>query len=175
MLLSVLSCVLLAQDLDVALRPGQSRGLTLLDQVEDSEERKAFQVLYREQDPLARRTRVTEFLKKFPASWLLAQVYEAGARASFGLTDYPTGLYYARESLKLYSENPLLTGRCPSAQSTRPTRCWAQLQHRQSDSLRILETPMPEAAFVSPAIVRNGITGVALAWPKCSVRLSLRQ
>jgi hypothetical protein len=132
MLLALFSCVLLAQDLDVALRRGQSRGLTLLDQVEDSEERKAFQLLYREADPLARRTRVTEFLKKFPASWLLAQVYEAGARASFDLTDYPTGLYYARESLRLYPENPLLTGTLAAVLANRGETQAARLKAKET-------------------------------------------
>lgn len=98
--------VLLAQDLDIAV----TRGGTLLDQVEDAGERKSFQALYRERDPLARRTKVSQFLQRYPASWLLAQVYEAGARASFDLHDDATGLYYARESLRLYPENPLLTG-----------------------------------------------------------------
>jgi predicted CXXCH cytochrome family protein len=104
-------CLILAgQDLDVALKQGSRRGLTILEQVNNAEERKAFEALYREVQPVAKRTRVSEFLKNFPQSWLLAQVYEAGARASFELSDAATGLYYARESLKLYPENPLLTG-----------------------------------------------------------------
>lgn len=137
MLLNLLSCVLLAQDLDVALRSGQSRRITLLDQVENAEERKAFQILYRELDPVARRTRVSEFLKKFPASWLLAQVYEAGARASFDLTDYPTGLYYAQESLRLYPENPLLTGTLAAVLANRGEKLAAK--HKARETLETLD------------------------------------
>lgn len=136
MLLYILSCVLLAQDLDVAPRRGQSRGqspgLTLLDQVEDPAERKAFQLLYREADPVARRTLVSEFLKNFPASWLLAQVYEAGARASFDLTDSPTGLYYAQQSLRLYPENPLLTGTLAAVLANRGETQAAKLKAKET-------------------------------------------
>jgi hypothetical protein len=99
----------IAQDLDVALGRNSARGMTILDQVENRQERAAFEDILQETDPLARRSKVTLFLRDHPQSWLLAQVYEAGARACFDLGDSATGLYYARQSLRLYPENPLLT------------------------------------------------------------------
>ena len=48
------------------------------------------------------------FLARFPQSAFLFQVYEMAARASFGLGDYDAGLNYARQSLTLLPENPLL-------------------------------------------------------------------
>ncbi|MBM3759649.1 MAG: hypothetical protein FJW36_05320 [Acidobacteria bacterium] len=60
-------------------------------------------------DALTRRSRVNEFLKRYPESEHRAAVYEAGALACFELSDTATGLYMARQSLEVYPENPLLT------------------------------------------------------------------
>ncbi|MCX6597937.1 MAG: hypothetical protein NTV70_16390, partial [Acidobacteria bacterium] len=96
MFLFVLGYALLARDLDVALNGRSRPGATILDQIEDPQERQAFLDLYREADPVARRTKASAFLRLYPASWLLAQVTEAAARASFDLGDSATGLHYAR-------------------------------------------------------------------------------
>jgi hypothetical protein len=47
-------------------------------------------------------------LTQFPQSAFLFQAYEMAARASFGLEDYDAGLNYAKQSLTLLPENPLL-------------------------------------------------------------------
>ncbi len=104
MILNRLTFVLLAQDLDLTLHRGDSRRITVLDRVEDIEERKAFQVFYRAEDPVAIRSRVSEFLKQYSASWLLARVYKAGSRASFGLSDFPTGLLSLLQNSRPNSE-----------------------------------------------------------------------
>jgi tetratricopeptide (TPR) repeat protein len=48
------------------------------------------------------------FLSRFPQSAFLFQAYETAARASFGLENYDAGLSYAKQSLTLLPENPLL-------------------------------------------------------------------
>lgn len=107
-LLILLMASLCAQDLDTALTRKRRKVTTILDQVENPSERKAFERLVGTTDPLARRSQATEFIRLFPSSWLLAQVFEAAAKSSMDLGDFPTALYYARESLRLYPENPLL-------------------------------------------------------------------
>ena len=119
MLTLVLGWALLAQDLDVALTGRSRPGTTLLDQVESVPERQAFLDLYREADPIARRTKASAFLRLYPSSWLLAQVTEAAARASFDLGDSATGLFYARQSLALYPENPLLLATVAAVRANR--------------------------------------------------------
>jgi predicted CXXCH cytochrome family protein len=52
--------------------------------------------------------RAEGFLTRFPQSAFLAQAYEVAARASFDLQKYEAGLAYARQSLTLLPENPLL-------------------------------------------------------------------
>jgi hypothetical protein len=52
--------------------------------------------------------RADAFLSRFPQSSFLAQAYEVAARASFGLQKYEPDLDYARPSLSLLPENPLL-------------------------------------------------------------------
>ena len=176
MKLYLLSFVLFAQDFDVALKRGSSSGKTILDQVENAEERRAFQGLYREAEPVARRTRVSEFLKKFPDSWLLAQVYEAGARASFDLADDPTGLYYARESLRLYPENPLLTGTLAAVLANRGEKAAARERARETlEYLRRFRPPegIPErewrevrarlSAVAQQVLGESAVAGVKLA------------
>ena len=114
-----------------------------LDQVEDAHERQAFEALYREGDLVVRRTKVSAFLRRFPTSWLLAQVYEAGARASFELNDHATGIYYARESLKLLPENPLLTGTMAAVLANRGDRPSARAL--ASETVRYLDRFRPPA------------------------------
>ncbi|MCX6593300.1 MAG: multiheme c-type cytochrome [Acidobacteria bacterium] len=115
----LLSCFMLAQDLDVALNGRSRPGATILDQIESAPERQAFLDLYREPDPVARRSKASAFLRTYPSSWLLAQVTEAAARASFDLGDTTTGLYFARQSLELYPENPLLLATLAAVRANR--------------------------------------------------------
>ncbi len=128
--LFVLSWALLAQDLDVALNGRSRPGATILDQIENPQERQAFLDLYREADPIARRTKASQFLRLYPTSWLLAQVTEAAARASFDLGDSTTGLAYARQSLELYPENALLLATVAAVRANRREPVEAQRQAR---------------------------------------------
>jgi hypothetical protein len=96
------------QNWDTEVKRDNRKTVTILVEVKSVAERQAFLDLYRERDLAARRTLATAFMNGFPDSWLLPQVLEAAAKASFDLGDYPTGFYYARRSLLIYPENPLL-------------------------------------------------------------------
>lgn len=81
---------------------------TIADQITDPAERSAFLDLFRPASPAEMLTRAEGFLSRFPQSAFLAQAYEVAARASFDLQKYESGLNYARQSLALLPENPLL-------------------------------------------------------------------
>jgi predicted CXXCH cytochrome family protein len=97
-----------AQDIDVAVLPGQSRPLTILDQIRNGHERDAFLKLYREREPLKRRAFAERFLDRWPQSWLLATVFEIASKACIDLGDSDAALRYGNESLHMLPENPLL-------------------------------------------------------------------
>lgn len=79
---------------------------TILDQVEDPRERKAFLAVYEEKDALQRRSLAARFAREYPASWLLAPVWEAEAKAAAEMGDWVSASFLARQSLRLYPENP---------------------------------------------------------------------
>jgi len=82
------SAVLPAQDIDVAVLPGQSRALTILDEIRNGHERAAFLKLFKERQPPKRRGLAESFLDRWPQSWLLATVYEIASKACIDLGDY---------------------------------------------------------------------------------------
>src|ERR1043165_5661074 len=96
-----------AQDLDTAIFSGK-RQTTILDDIQDRGERKAFLKIFRERNPKVRRSLATKFLADYPASWLLAEVYEIAAKACIDLNDDSCALDMAGKSLSLLPENPLL-------------------------------------------------------------------
>jgi predicted CXXCH cytochrome family protein len=106
--LILLASLAAGQELDTVVSKGQRKAANILDQVDDPGERDLYLKIYRETTPLTRRSLATEFLRKYPASWLLPQVLEAAAKSSMEMEDFTTGLFYARQSLRLYPENPLL-------------------------------------------------------------------
>lgn len=79
---------------------------TILDQVEDPRERKAFLSIYAERDALQRRSLAARFGRDYPASWLLAPVWEAEAKAAAEMGDLASASFLAKQSLRLYPENP---------------------------------------------------------------------
>jgi hypothetical protein len=98
------------QELDTArLRenPAMERS-TLIDQVADAQERRAFLKLYGARDPQKRYTLAETFLATYPQSWLLPQVYEIAAKVCIDLEDYAAALRHGAQSLRLLPENPLL-------------------------------------------------------------------
>jgi predicted CXXCH cytochrome family protein len=99
---------LAGQDIDANITTGNRRAATIADQISDPAERRAFLALFQETQPKRISEQANLFLARFPQSSFLFQVYEIAARAGFAQQDYEAGLKYARESLTLLPENPLL-------------------------------------------------------------------
>ena len=97
-----------AQDIDSVLSLQRRNPANLADQIADDSERSAFLQLFRQAPPGEMRARAEAFLARYPQSAFLAQAYEVGARGCFDLGEYEKGLDYARQSLHLLPENPLL-------------------------------------------------------------------
>ncbi len=110
------ACVLLcaakvnaaAQNLDTAIFSAAPQEFTILDQIDQPKERRAFMDLYKMSAPAPRLKAARVFLTEYPDSWLLAEVCEIAAKASIDLGEFPTAISYAKESLRLFPENPLL-------------------------------------------------------------------
>lgn len=100
--------LLLGQDIDTNITAQNRRPSTIADQISDPAERVAFLGLFQQPQPRQMLEQAKLFLARFPQSAFLFQAYEMAARASFGLEDYDAGLNYAKQSLTLLPENPLL-------------------------------------------------------------------
>jgi tetratricopeptide (TPR) repeat protein len=96
------------QVIDANITTQNRSSSTVADQISDAAERAAFLKLFKRGSPTQMLQEAKSFLAQFPQSAFLFQAYEVAARASFGLEDYDAGLNYARESLTLLPENPLL-------------------------------------------------------------------
>jgi len=97
---------LLNQAKGSAAKAGNS--VTLLDEIDDPGERKAYVALFQKQNAQNRRRTAVEFLQQYPQSWFLSQAYEIAAKASIDLGDNKSAIQFGRESLKLLPENALL-------------------------------------------------------------------
>jgi tetratricopeptide (TPR) repeat protein len=87
---------------------GRTKRVTLLDEIEDPGERKAFAALYQRQNAQERLRTAQGFLEHYPQSSFLSQAYEIAAKASIDVGDAKSAIHFSRESLKLLPENPLL-------------------------------------------------------------------
>jgi predicted CXXCH cytochrome family protein len=87
-------------------KPGSSP--TLLEEIDDPGERKAYSALFLKQNAQKRRETAEKFLQHYPRSAFVFQAYEVAAKASIDLGDNKSALEFGRESLKLLPENPLL-------------------------------------------------------------------
>jgi hypothetical protein len=96
------------QDIDANITAQNRRPSTIADQISDGAERAAFLQMFRATQPRQMAEHAKLFLARFPQSAFLFEAYEIAARASFALEEYDVGLTYARESLALLPENPLL-------------------------------------------------------------------
>ena len=106
--LSAVEWYSLAQDFDVVISTTNRKSFTIVDQVKDPAERKAFLALYGKMSPREKAKLAEDFLGAYPQSWLLAQVYEIAAKSYIDLEDYPNALRCGKESLRLLPESPLL-------------------------------------------------------------------
>ena len=99
---------LAAQDIDSIVTSASRSSATIADGIKDPAERSAFINIAKTKDPQELLTLTHSFLEKYPRSAFLAEVAEGAARASFDLGDLQSGMDYARFSLSLLPENPLL-------------------------------------------------------------------
>src|SRR5258708_12099659 len=111
---------LAGQEIDANITTENRSPCTIADQSPDAAERASFLVMFKQGPPAQRLQQAKSFLAQFPQSAFLSQAYEVAARASFGLEDYDAGLNYARESLTLLPENPLLLVSVADVQARKP-------------------------------------------------------
>jgi tetratricopeptide (TPR) repeat protein len=146
-----------AQELDTAIRQqGESR-FTVMDEVGDSQERAAFLKLYRKTEPEERHRLAERFIETYPQSWLLGHAYEAAAKASIDLGSYDRAIQEAKQSLRLFPENPLLL--VPLANVAAQQRLMPLAERTAKDALEYLDE------FGSPAGTKRK------AWPKLRDKL----
>jgi tetratricopeptide (TPR) repeat protein len=89
-----------------------------------------------------------KFLADYPASWLLAQVYEIAAKACIDLNDGECALRMGEQSLRLLPENPLLLVPLTNVQIQRGL--FAQALDSASAALNLLDR------FAAPAGMQPG-------------------
>ena len=108
-----------AQEADTALFRNQASRYTVLDQIEDPRERTALQALIGDLEPRKRQELAEAFLRTFPASARLATVLDIAAKAAIDAGELDAGIGYAKASLRMLPENPLLLAALADAQATR--------------------------------------------------------
>jgi predicted CXXCH cytochrome family protein len=109
-LASALAALSFGQDIDTVLlreNAGPKR-FTIIDQIADVKERRAFLELYGAREPRKRRKLAEDFVASYPQSWMLAQAYEIASKACMDLDDYDAAVQFGAQSLRLFPENPLL-------------------------------------------------------------------
>ena len=109
-LVSMLAACVRSQELDTVLlreRAAPERS-TIIGQISDHKERRAFLQLYDASGAQRRRTLADAFLSAYPQSVLLAEVLEIAAKACIDLGDYDQAIRFGLQSLRLLPENPLL-------------------------------------------------------------------
>ena len=96
------------QEIDAIVTSENRKSATIADEIRDPGERAAYVALFAAGVPQKALTLAQNFLERYPQSAFLATAYEIAARGSFDRGDRGAGLEYARQSLRLYPENPLL-------------------------------------------------------------------
>ncbi len=97
-----------AQDLDLVLYAGDPSRRTLADQIEDPEERAAFETLRAATDAAEKRALAEQFLKRFPDSWFVSFAHFSAAMACIDLDDLQAALEHGERSLRILPENGTL-------------------------------------------------------------------
>ncbi len=98
----------LAQELDAVVTNQNQKSPTIADEITNPAEQKAYLELFKKRDPAKTAKLAEAFLAQYPQSWELAQIYGIAARAYINLGAYPQALSNAKQSLRLYPEDPLL-------------------------------------------------------------------
>lgn len=103
-----LAWIAVAQDIDTFVLSGDRKPFTYLDQISDQAEKQAFLSIVELKVPSEKYRASLSFLDRFGRSWLRAFAYEAAAKSALDLGDDESALRHARQSLRLYPENPIL-------------------------------------------------------------------
>jgi predicted CXXCH cytochrome family protein len=148
---------LVAQDVDTIVTTQNRSPSTIAEQIPDLAERQAFFKLLEQGPPAVMLERSNSFLRLFPRSAFLFEAEEIAARANFAMGDDEEGLKYARQSLRLLPENPLLLVSVSDVEAKLHQDDRASEDAR--DAIEYLET------FASPATVAPD------AWPELKNKL----
>lgn len=97
-----------AQDTDTIVLKNDERKFTVLSQIEDPGEASAFLAILNAKNPAERYALSQDFVKRYPSSWLLPQVFDVSARCAIDLGKFAAALIDGRFSLRLMPENPSL-------------------------------------------------------------------
>ncbi len=97
-----------AQEADTVLLKGSQPRFTLLSQVDDPQEVRAFSLAYQARDPGKRYEAAQTFMQRYPQSWLLAEAADLAAKSSIDLGNYSSAIQEANFSLRLFPENATL-------------------------------------------------------------------
>ena len=125
------------QIVDTALFREDDTRFTVLDQAESEPERRALRALLNESDLRAKDSLAEEFLSAFPASPLLAAVYDIAAKSAIDLGELDRGIAHAEASLRILPENPLLLVALADAQAA--NQQFGRAATRASEALRHLD------------------------------------
>jgi len=126
----------LAQNADTLIVEN-ARRFTVIDQITDLVERDALLKIYRARTPRARADLAEAFLRKYPQSWLLPEVYEIAAKAYIDLGELDRALEDGRVSLQILPESPLLL--VPIANAEVKAGRYADAEQSAKDALAYLD------------------------------------
>ena len=110
---------------------------TVLDQITDPAERRALLKAYEARSPRARVDLGETFLRQYPQSWLLPEVYELTAKAYIELGDLDRAVQAGRASIQILPESPLLL--VPLGNAEAKLHLNAAAEHSVTDALDCLE------------------------------------
>ena len=127
----------LAQEIDTAIHSDQHRSILQSDKLQNPIERRDFLELYRETNARDRHSLAERFIQQYPRSWLLAEAYEAEAKASIDLDQYDSAMVEAEASLRLFPENALLLVPLANVQAKKGR--FTEAEQNAKDALDYLE------------------------------------
>ncbi len=122
---------------------------TIFDEIADPAERQAFRTLTQTADPAARLHQAEAFLRAFPQSWVLAQVYALASNGAMETGLYDRALGYGVASLQILPEDPLLLAPVAELQARAGQFDMAKENCRQA--LNELERLLPPASISEAA------------------------
>jgi predicted CXXCH cytochrome family protein len=108
MVLALVGTRAIAQDSDTVVLKDARQNFTILSQIDDPQERRAFGEIFKEKNAARRHALARSFINTYPQSWLLSEAYDMAAKSSIDLGDYHSALREGQFSLRLAPENATL-------------------------------------------------------------------